>query len=57
MDVPLADDASNTGGIMTVAELINTYRLKHRTERRREDVRHARWWVEQVGTLPRGCRF
>jgi len=42
---------------MTVAELINAYRLMHLTDRRREDVRHARWWVEQLGTLPRGRRF
>ena len=37
---------------MTVAELINTYRLKNITDRRREDPRHARWWTEHFGTLP-----
>lgn len=37
---------------MTVAELINTYRVTNLTERQREDVRHARAWTEQLGTLP-----
>ncbi len=37
---------------MTTAELINTYRLTNLNDRRREDVRHARWWVEHFGTLP-----
>ena len=39
---------------MTVAELINSYRLTNTTDRRREDARHGRWWVEHLGTLPRG---
>lgn len=37
---------------MTIAELINTYRLTNLNDRRREDVRHARWWVEHFGPLP-----
>lgn len=37
---------------LTVAELINSYRLTNTTDRRREDVRHARWWVEHLGALP-----
>jgi hypothetical protein len=42
---------------MTVAELINAYRVTNLPERRREDARHGRWWVEHFGTLPRGSRF
>jgi integrase len=42
-----------TSSPLTVAELINTYRVTNLTERRREDPRHARWWVEEhLGTLP-----
>src|SRR5512146_1636284 len=37
---------------MTVAALITTYRLTHPQEPRREDARHARWWVEHIGQLP-----
>src|SRR5262245_32200541 len=37
---------------MTVAELINTYRLTNLTDRRREDVRHGHWWTEHLGTIP-----
>jgi len=37
---------------MTVAELINTYRLTNTEDGRREDPRHARWWVEHFGALP-----
>jgi len=40
------------GSPMTVAELINSYRLTNTTERRREDPRHAKWWVDHLGTLP-----
>lgn len=36
----------------TVGELINRYRLTDPTDHRREDPRHARWWVEHFGTLP-----
>ena len=42
---------------MTVAELINRYRLTNLTDQRQEDARHARWWVEHCGTLPRGSRL
>ena len=38
--------------LTTVTELINTYRLTNTTDRRREDPRHARWWVEHFGALP-----
>ena len=41
----------NTTDSMTVAEFINTYRLTNLTDRRREDARHARWWVEELGAL------
>lgn len=37
---------------MTVAELIHSYRVTNLTDRRREDPRHARWWVDHFGTLP-----
>ncbi|HEV8328462.1 MAG TPA: site-specific integrase [Nitrospiraceae bacterium] len=40
------------GALTTVADLINTYRVANTTDRRREDARHARWWVEHFGTLP-----
>jgi hypothetical protein len=42
---------------MTVCELIQAYRVTNLTERRRKDPRHARWWVEHFGTLPRGSLF
>ncbi|OAI47491.1 hypothetical protein AYO43_04360 [Nitrospira sp. SCGC AG-212-E16] len=38
--------------LTTVADLINSYRLTNLTDRRREDARHGRWWVEHFGTLP-----
>ena len=37
---------------MTVAELIYSYRLTNRTDRRRDDALHARWWAGHLGTLP-----
>jgi len=37
---------------MTLTELINAYRLTHTDEGRREDARHGRWWIEQLGDLP-----
>ncbi len=37
---------------MTVAELITLFRLRTTTERRREDPRHAHWWVEHLGLMP-----
>ncbi|MGH7180917.1 MAG: hypothetical protein ACREJN_02950, partial [Nitrospiraceae bacterium] len=38
--------------MMTVAELIHAYRLTNLTDRRREDARHAHWWVEHLGSVP-----
>lgn len=37
---------------MTVAELINMYRLTSIIGHRREDPRHAHWWKEHLITLP-----
>jgi integrase len=37
---------------VTIADLINTYRLTNTSDRRREDPRHARWWVAHLGPLP-----
>lgn len=38
--------------LTTVAELINSYRTLNLTDRRREDPRHARWWIEHFGARP-----
>lgn len=36
---------------LTVGRLIQLYRVQPGDHRRKEDARHARWWVEHVGTL------
>jgi integrase len=50
--VSVGENATHTGDRMTVAELIDAYRLTNTTAHRREDPRHARWWVEHFGALP-----
>ena len=37
---------------MTVQELIGRYRETSGERPRREDVRHAHWWIDQLGPLP-----
>jgi integrase len=37
---------------VTVAELLNSYRLTSGERQRNEDERHAHWWTEQLGDLP-----
>ncbi len=40
------------GAPVTVGRLIEAYRRESGAAPRREDVRHARWWIDQLGDLP-----
>ena len=55
--LPAVDSPTTRGGQMKqpavmVSELLTLYRIHPGDHMRREDGRHARWWVDELGALP-----